>query len=419
MLETYRKAHIQGYTHESGYVAQDVETVDRLRERTENSLTLATTERIDPLDQVYEVNTQVGGMAVGAPTDPVEVDDYLPIANLTLESFERILKVPVPRLVQVPSGELSTESMEAIGDFFKKSINGTYLAVKELLEKIMLGFRRLFTTRGVIRKRIKLLKSKVSSKEILSSKPVRLNPTTLQYLITDNHLSTNPIQSIENHGAFLIQLLELSHTFTDIVDKVINGKLKHILQDGNYPGFEFPEELSTFPSKVANLYKSLTEPLLANTSIIAEGTYNDPSEAIFTLGEEVDPIKIAESIGTVPPMSKETILDILDRLYDCMERTSDVLDDFFEKDAKIIERLEKLLQDTVSVYDEHGGYDFRMNEDKSMSVTSKTSNKFEQIVQFDSALIEASTNTYGSLLQLDSIFMNGVNALVYWAEESV
>jgi len=224
------------------------------------------------------INAACGAvMAVvdGAPAvDAVMADTYVPIANTSLESIQRILEVDVPRLNQELNGQISVESIDSLRDWVGQASSSFKASVKNFFARIAMWWRRAFVTLENLRKRLNNIRARQGSRKGTGGKPLKLGKYAAMLVQGDTY-SADPLAAMAAEAALCTKISQVLLAAQNSVAGTLNDRLDQLLATDRPASAVFRADMSKVIADLEAAVKSQPSQLLGNMNIVTQDGDDD------------------------------------------------------------------------------------------------------------------------------------------------
>lgn len=267
------------------------------------------------------INSTVGAvMSVvdAAPAvDAVSADTFVPIANASLESIQRILEVDVPRLNQELNGQISLESIDSLRDWVGQAASSFKASVKNFFARIALWWRRLFVTVERMRKRLNNIRARVGSRKGEGGKELKLGKYAAG-LVQGDGFAADPLAALAAEASLNTQLAQILLGAQGGIESILSSRLDQLLGTDRPASAMFRADLSKVLDQLEAAIKMQPAHLLGNKSLMTEPddgdymivTFRDTSPNADMVAKNSAPLK------SLTPEQVMAYLDAIDVILD-------------------------------------------------------------------------------------------------------
>lgn len=270
-------------------------------------------------DAVKPIVQTTGAIAAitdqASAVDSVTADSYVPIANASLEQFQRILEVDIPKLEQQLNGHVSLESIDSLRAWVSQSAAAFKASTKNFFARIALWWRRLYTTVERLQIRMKSIRARQSSRKGAGGKPLKLGKYGAG-LVQGDGFATDPLAALTAEGSMVSKLAEVLLAAQGSVADTLNNRLDQLLSTNTPASAVFKNDLTKTFADLESAIKSQPSHLLGNMNLVTVRDGDEDNELLRYVPGSPNADQVAKnaSMMSLPPEQVSAYLDAIDAL---------------------------------------------------------------------------------------------------------
>lgn len=371
------------------------------------------------------INSAVGAamkVVDAAPAqDPVSADAFVPIANCSLESIQRILEVDVPRLNQELNGQISVESIDSLRDWVGQAASSFKASVKNFFARIALWWRRAFVTCENLRKRLNNIRARQGSRKGQGGKALKLGKYAAG-LVQGDGFSADPLSAVSVEAALCIKLSQVLLAAQSSVAATLTDRLDQLLATDRPASAVFRADMTKVIADLEATIKSQPAQLLGNMNIVTQ----DDDEDDFILLAYVDATPRADMVAknaaaplSLSPEQVAAYLDALDVVLDTAIATIRGIEKESARVCKIADTAVERVGSKYSIDREMQQQSVDAEGRPSYTTVTETTSTIGRVMETEYEIVEVINGLSWTINTVMSRLMFVVSGVLTLAEESV
>lgn len=300
--------------------ADDILEIREDREEIELELEAIIEEEPSDATSIVGPANAISQIVDGAVTaDPVSADSFVPVANVSLESFARILEVDVPRLSQELNGQISVESIDSLRDWVSQASSSFKASVKNFFARIALWWRRAFVTLENLRKRLNNIRARQGSRKGSGGKALKLGKYAANLVQGDGY-AADPLAAMATEAALCTKVSQILLAAQGSIEATLTSRLDQLLATDRPASAMFRADLSKTVAELEAAIKSQPVSLLGNQRLASmEADTMEGYCLVQYLPGTPSADMVAKNAGALMSLSPEQVavyLDAIDAVLD-------------------------------------------------------------------------------------------------------
>ena len=376
----------------------------------------------DSVKPILQTVGAVAAIADGASAvDSVTADSYVPIVNASMEQFQRLIEIDIPKLTQELNGHVSLESIDSLKDWVTQSAASFKISAKNFFARIALWWRRQFVTAERLRKRLNSVRARQGSRKGTGGKDLKLGKYA-GGLIQGDGFATDPLAALAAEGTLSSKLVETLLAAQGSVAETLTSRLDQLLATDRPASAMFRQDLTKIIADLEAALKSQPTHLLGNMNLVT-----DKDDGDFMLLQYIQAAPnadaVAKNAAPAKSLSPEAVSSYLDALDTLLEATLSSIRGIEKESARVCKIAETAVERVGSKYttqremQSYGGVD---EQGKPVWTTeTETTSTLGRVMETEYEIVEVINGLSWTINVIVAHLMYTASSVLTLVEESV